>query len=164
MGSKKAKLPRKSILNISINSESEQQILLNYTNGVLNIYINGMKLTPQNITFLRSRERVNGKKQKIISKIETVNSMSLHIDKYIDSFDEIFAVDTNTKIIKDKYYSKGVLAKLVKVNNDSSSFEIVISRIISSENDTFKPEMEQAVWNGAISELQTMFPKDKKLP
>lgn len=164
MGGKKAKLPRKSVLKININSESEQKVLLDYANGILNIYDKrGEKLTPENITFLRLRERVNGKKQKIISKIENVNSMSLNIGRYIDTFDEIFAVDTNTKKIKGQYYSKGILAKLVKVKDDSSSFEIEISRIISSENNTFKPEMEQAVWNRAISELQVMIPEDKKI-
>lgn len=37
---------------------------------------------------------------------------------YISSFDEIFAVDTNTKEIGNIYYSIGVLAKLIKKENN----------------------------------------------
>ena len=147
--------PRETCLKIELSSPRRQNARLDYKKGVLRIYDeNGQVMSPDQIEIIRSRKRSN-KKNKIISRVGNSNIMSLDIERCISDFDEIFAVDNNTKKIDNVYYSIGILAKLVEVEK-AKTYRIEISRIISSENDTFKPEMEQAVWNKAIEEIEKM--------
>lgn len=154
--------PRKSCLEITFSSPKRQTGRLKYEKGILKIYDeNGQEMKPDQIKIIRSRERSN-KKEKIISRVENSSIMSLDIEKSISDFDEIFAVDTNTKKIGNIYYSIGILAKLVEVEK-AKAYRIEITCIISSENDTSKPEMEQAVWNKAIEEIEKMDLGNKKV-
>lgn len=54
------------------------------------------------------------------------------------------------------------MAKLIKKENDKP-YKIEISRIISSENSVCKPQMEQAVWNGVITEIEKMGMENRKI-
>lgn len=162
MSRKQFRYARKSSLEIKLFSPKKQKVLLECKDGVLKIYDeNGRIMSLEQIEFIRSRERCK-KKDKIISCIEDCGIMSLDVEKYISSFDEIFAVDTNTKKIGSIYYSIGILARLAKDEN-GKLYRIEISRIVSSENNILKPEMEQAVWNGVIDEIEKMGMENRKI-
>nr|WP_076776866.1 hypothetical protein [Lachnoclostridium phocaeense] len=51
---------------------------------------------------------------------------------------------------KNVHYYIGILAKVGKIEEDKL-YKIEVCRIIASENDIIKPEMEQAVWNTVIT-------------
>lgn len=162
MKKKQFVFPRESHLNIKIFSDKKQNIRLDYNNGVLRIYDeNGHQMCPNRIEFTRLRKRSNGK-NKIISYIEDTDTMSLDTEKYLSNFDAIYAIDTNTKKINTVYYSIGILAQLKKVEYDKS-YKIEFCRIITSENDIIKPEMEQAVWNSVITEIEKIETESKKI-
>ena len=153
--------PRESCLKIKLFSAKEQNARFEYKNGILRIYDeNEQPMSPTRIEFTRLRKRSN-KKDKNITYIENVNIMSFDTENYLSNFDEIYAVDTNTKKIDNFYFSIGILAKLVKEKD--KSYKIEVCRIITSENNTIKPEMEQAVWNGVITEIEKMETESKKI-
>lgn len=152
--------PRESHLKIKFFSDKKQKVRLNYKNGVLRLYDeNGNQIIHHRIEFTRLRKRSNGK-NKIISYIEDIDIMSLDTEKYLSDYDAIYAVDTNTKKINSVYYSIGILAKLEK---EDKTYKIEVCRIITSENDIIKPEMEQAVWNSVITEIEKMETENNKI-
>lgn len=153
--------PRESHLKIKFFLDKKQKIRLNYKNGVLRLYDeNGHQIIPNRIEFMRLRKRSNGK-NKIISYIEDIDTMSLDTERYLSNYDAIYAVDTNTKKINSVYYSIGILVKLGK--EEEKTYKIEVCRIITSENNIIKPEMEQAVWNSVITEIEKMETENKKI-
>ena len=153
---------REGHLNIKLFSDKKQNVRLDCNNGMVRIYDeNGHQMSPNRIEFTRLRKRSNGK-NKIISYIEDIDTMSLDTEKYLSNVDAIYAVDTNTKKINTVYYSIGILAKLEKAEEEKS-YKIEVCRIITSENDVIKPEMEQAVWNSVITEIEKMETERKKI-
>lgn len=62
----------------------------------------------------------------------------------------VFAFCYNSEREKNVHYYIGILAKVGKIEEDKL-YKIEVCRIIASENDIIKPEMEQAVWNTVIT-------------
>lgn len=122
----------------------------------------------KNSKIVRTRERASStaKGEKILTYIDTTDIVSLNVNSYVKSFDAIYAVDTNSQPINNIWYSKGVVVKLHEFEvNYEGVYKALIEDFcyIESENLTQKPEMEQAVWNKAITYIQKIEPAYKKL-
>lgn len=152
-------MKRKSVLTLSLKSTKNQNVHLVYDGNILKVLDeDGKEMEIDQKQFSRYRERKSSKGDKTIIDINNANVASLNLRKYIDEYDELYAIDTNTRKINEKYYSVGVLCKF---NSEKNIIEITI--IVTSENDDIKPEMEQAVWNKVIEFINNIHKKDEKI-
>ena len=163
-------LQRVSKLESVVFSDREQKCMVKYSKeGILTVEDeNGKKMPIKNSKIVRTRERASStaKGEKILTYIDTTDIVSLNVNNYVKSFDAIYAVDTNSQQINNIWYSKGVVVKLHEFEvNYEGVYKALIEDFcyIESENLTQKPEMEQAVWNKAITYIQKIEPAYKKL-
>ena len=157
---KKKRLKRKTELIFNVEAKSApQKIMIKYDGGKLSIIdMSGKPVPMSHVKIIHSRERVSSVKKgdKILNIIKN-SSPSLSVNKTMESFSAVYAVDTNTKNLNGIWYSKGVALKLTSYKREKDTnnykYEITLFNTISSENMIEKSEMEQAVWNKIIVEI-----------
>ncbi len=119
--------------------------------GELMIENEGELLPLSSCTFQKEYERE--KKPKILLKFPAESS-HLNLNRSLSEFDILYAVDTNTIEVSDKFYSIGtiVICELEKkVNELKANYSIM--NIIESVNEYRHPNIEQVMWKGAIEHI-----------
>lgn len=163
-------LQRTSKLEIEVFSDKKQKCMVKYSKeGILTVEDeDGNEMPIKNSKIVRMRERASllNKGEKTLTAIDTTDIVSLNMNNYVTAFDAVYAVDTNSRQINNIWYSRGVIVKLNKFEmNCDGTYEAWVEdfRYIESENLVQKPQMEQAVWNKAITLIQKVEPIHNKV-
>ncbi|OUO74081.1 hypothetical protein [Anaeromassilibacillus sp. An250] len=162
---------RQKELSIAVYLEKKQVVCVKgNVNGEISVIgEDGKPLPITSVIFKHKRDRKASVKKgdKILCYFPTPGKIAnFSLNENIASFDAVYAVDTNTKQIGDIWYSRGAVAKLEKfekISNNSYNYEVTSFCDISSENSFNKYQMEQAVWNKAISQIQEHEGREAKI-
>ena len=110
----------------------------------------------------RMRKSMVRKGPKEICKILYSGSLSLSLNEALLNFDHIYAVDTNTKHVSDSWLSAGSICYLTDYQKIGVeyTYRVKLVRQITSINMSRPYQMEQHVWNAAISYIQSIISTD----
>ncbi len=168
MGSKNKRTRKQSTtLTMTVQSSYTGQCFLegNIQNGTVTIRDeNGVLLPVSNLILTQSRERTSSprKGDKVTCEIPCT-TLTLQPDSALLCYDEIFAVDTNTKFVNGEWLSAGSLVRLLGFRGESGVAEVEAMVYITSVNSFQRAQMEQHVWNAAIDVIGKIAPGAKNI-
>ena len=162
---KKYAFPRNTILTATVHAPKAGNYTCtgNINSGEFKILDETGNILPIEkvcITQSRSRESAAKKGPQKICEIFYTGPLSLSLNEVLLNFNHVYAVDTNTKHIGDSWLSVGCICYLAdcQKNGAQYTYKLKLVRQITSTNSFLRYQMEQHVWNAAISYIQSVVP------
>lgn len=157
--------PRNTTIKIPITIDKPTTVHLEMRNGSIHLYDdnrNPIKIQQPNLLISRKRESSEKKGDKVILQLPLQSKKDVFI--FLEQFDSIYAVDTNSQIKNNLYFSEGALAKLVSMEQttDNSVAELSIERILTVY-DLKEEYKEQKIWLLAIRKIKELEPDRAKI-